>query len=148
MGRTKQAATTEPEGDWVQVGPVVRIGASPVLLTAAQAAAIARDYGQPVADMLTANVKAMQADHYAKMAAIIQAGLEATAPDEPPRGPILLSHGEVAELLDISVATVKRLVQDGRLPKPVQISAHRIGHRWTDVRDFARSTGKGDKVQR
>lgn len=46
----------------------------------------------------------------------------------------LLSHEEVARMLGCSVATVKRMVQEGRLPKPVQISERRIGHRYVDIK--------------
>jgi len=46
----------------------------------------------------------------------------------------LLSHEEVAKMLGCSVATVKRMVLDGRLPKPVRISERRIGHRYADIK--------------
>lgn len=150
---TMATAKHVPKGEHV-TGPVLNVGAAPVLLTAKQAEAIALEYGQPIADLLLANVRAMQADHYAKIGAVIQQALEATAPDEPPKQPLLMSHPEAAAALGISESTVKRLVQEGRLPKPVKISAHRIGHRWADIKAFADGqslsdgVGKGEKFNR
>ncbi|MGO4682463.1 hypothetical protein [Hyphomicrobium sp. 2TAF46] len=37
-------------------------------------------------------------------------------------------------MLSCSVATVKRMVYDGRVPQPVQLSERRLGHRYVDLK--------------
>ena len=52
----------------------------------------------------------------------------------------LLSHAEAANMLGCSVSTIKRMVVDGTLPKPVRLSEHRIGHRLVDVKKLVRGS--------
>ncbi|NOU05932.1 MAG: helix-turn-helix domain-containing protein [Hyphomicrobiaceae bacterium] len=54
----------------------------------------------------------------------------------------LLTHAEAAQMLGCSVATVKRMVQQGRLPQPVEISERRIGHRMPDILAFVGTNPK------
>jgi predicted DNA-binding transcriptional regulator AlpA len=51
-------------------------------------------------------------------------------------GQKLLSHSEAAKMIGCSVSTIKRMVAEGRLPKPVQLSEHRIGHRLADIKEL------------
>ena len=45
----------------------------------------------------------------------------------------LVAPKNVAAYADVHVATVHRAVKDGDLPKPLQISSRRVGHRLLDV---------------
>lgn len=47
----------------------------------------------------------------------------------------MLSWAQVAEKLGVSLATAKRMAQDGRLPKPAKIGKRRVGFRQADVLD-------------
>ena len=54
-----------------------------------------------------------------------------------------LSPKRVASLADVHVATVKRAVYDGHLPKPDRISSRRIAHRLVDVQDWLAKRQRG-----
>jgi predicted DNA-binding transcriptional regulator AlpA len=51
----------------------------------------------------------------------------------------LVAPKNVAALADVHVATVHRAVKDGDLPKPIQISPRRVGHRLLDVHQWLSS---------
>jgi len=57
-------------------------------------------------------------------------------------GQRLLSHEQAATFLGCSVASIKRMVRDGRLPDPVQIGERRIGHRLTELEAFIAQSDK------
>lgn len=48
----------------------------------------------------------------------------------------MLSPKHVADLVGVHKATIQRAVKDGQLPKPVQISSRRVGHRLLDVHQW------------
>jgi predicted DNA-binding transcriptional regulator AlpA len=56
-----------------------------------------------------------------------------------------LSPKRVAALADVHVATVKRAVNDGQLPKPDRISSRRVAHRLADVQDWMAGRKKGKR---
>jgi predicted DNA-binding transcriptional regulator AlpA len=56
-----------------------------------------------------------------------------------------LSPKHVADLADVHVATVKRAVCAGELPKPVRISSRRVAHRLVDVQDWLAGRKKGKR---
>ncbi|AGK59931.1 hypothetical protein HYPDE_41313 [Hyphomicrobium denitrificans 1NES1] len=110
------------------------------LLPAQDEARIIKQYGEairPVLDHLLDEKAAELANSYD--ASWRKLGEYLTAETREQTAQQLLSHEEVARMLGSSVATVKRMVQDGRLPKPVQISERRIGHRYADIKKL---TGK------
>lgn len=52
----------------------------------------------------------------------------ATQPEEPgPRDDDMLSPRDVVRLAGVSLRTLKRMVDDGRFPKPMHLSPRRIG---------------------
>ena len=57
----------------------------------------------------------------------------------------LLAPKDAAAALGISISTLKRLVADGALPKPKQISENRVGHRYIDLETYAND--RGDKLK-
>jgi predicted DNA-binding transcriptional regulator AlpA len=110
------------------------------LLSNAEREAIVRHYGEVVASQVDKVVAARGdriIDGFAKTMGVLANSLK---PDDTSQR--LLSHPEAATMLGVSVATVKRLVQDGRLPQPVKISEHRIGHRIDDLKAFCTSIAK------
>jgi len=107
------------------------------LLPADEEARLIRQHGEairPVLDKLLDEKAAKLGKSYGDAWAGMLAALldDAKNPSEQQ----LLSHAEAARMLGCSVATMKRLVLDGRLPKPVKISEHRIGHRLSDLKAF------------
>jgi predicted DNA-binding transcriptional regulator AlpA len=53
--------------------------------------------------------------------------------------PKLEPRAVVAHRLGVSESTVKRLVRDGKLAKPLKVTAQRVCWRSSDVDDFIRS---------
>jgi predicted DNA-binding transcriptional regulator AlpA len=62
-----------------------------------------------------------------------------TPPQEPePEDDTMLRMGEVVRLTGISGSTIKRMVIDGRFPKPTRLSPRRIGWQARDVKAWLR----------
>ncbi len=98
-------------------------------------ARLVRQYGeaiQPVLDKLLDEKAAKLAESYERSWAKLGDRLAAETADQT--APQLLSHAEAAKMLGCSVSTVKRMVAEGRLPQPVKLSEHRIGHRFADIK--------------
>ncbi len=108
------------------------------LLAPDEQARLIRQYGEvirPVLEQLLDEKAAGLAE--AHEASWRKLGEYLTAETREQTGQQLLSHEEAAKMLGCSIATVKRMVQEGRLPQPVQISQRRIGHRLADLKKLA-----------
>jgi|RhiMethySRZTD1v2_1073278.scaffolds.fasta_scaffold1982819_1 predicted DNA-binding transcriptional regulator AlpA len=57
----------------------------------------------------------------------------------------MLSPKNVANLVDVHKATVQRAVNDGQLPKPVQISSRRVAHRLAHVQEWIANRQNGGR---
>jgi prophage regulatory protein len=67
------------------------------------------------------------------------AGDQSTNKAEPePEDDTMLRIGEVIRLTGISGSTIKRMVVDGRFPKPLRLSPRRIGWQARDVKAWVR----------
>jgi predicted DNA-binding transcriptional regulator AlpA len=108
------------------------------LLSDKERAQLVREHGDALAGHVDAVVQA-RAQEFAlgNLAAMAKMFVPADH-----TAPLLLSHADAAYALGVSESQIKRMVVDGRLPKPAKISAHRIGHRWSDLVAFADSIGR------
>ena len=115
--------------------PMDYAGAYPfksLLITEADREDVVKQYGEVVAEAVD-KVVASRGDWIMESFARTMTKLaNSLKPEE--NGPRLLSHADAATMLGVSVATIKRMVQDKKLPEPVQISHHRIGHRIEDLK--------------
>ena len=105
------------------------------LVPAHEEARLVQQYGEairPVLDKLLDEKAAKLADSYDRTWSKLGATTAAEARDLT--APQLLSQAEAAKMLGCSIATIKRMVYEGRLPQPVQISECRIGHRYSDLK--------------
>jgi len=65
------------------------------------------------------------------------ADVAAEQPTEPePQDDDMLSPRDVARITGLSNSTIKRMVNDGRFPKPMQLSPRRIGWPAREVKDW------------
>ena len=116
--------------------PKPRSVVSHALISDAERTALIREHGEALAHHMDEALERRAHELTIKNAEVLAKALMQGAPPDLAK-PLLLSHGDAAFALGISESTVKKLVQDGRLPKPVKISEHRIGHRWEDLKAFA-----------
>ena len=63
---------------------------------------------------------------------------QATTSEQEPEDDTMLRMGDVVRLTRISGSTVKRMVLDGRFPKPLRLSPRRIGWPARDVKVWLR----------
>jgi prophage regulatory protein len=61
------------------------------------------------------------------------------APEPEPADDTMLGVKEVVRLTDISISTIKRMVIDGRFPKPMHLSPRRIGWLAREVKAWLRN---------
>ena len=107
------------------------------LLPAQEEARLVRQFGEaivPVLDKLLDEKVDKLAERYDGSMTKMLDYLIAETQEEI--GQRLLSHSEAAKMLGCSVSTVKRMVAEGRLPEPLRISEHRIGHRIADIKNM------------
>ena len=78
-----------------------------------------------------------------------QVSTEPTQPQpELPADDTMLRTREVLRLMGVSLSTLKRMVVEGRFPKPLRLSSHRIGwparevKTWLDAAEDARAKGR------
>lgn len=105
------------------------------LLPAHEEARLVQQYGEAIRPVLN-KVLDEKADGLAKAQeeSWRKFGAYLTAETREQTEQQLLSHEKAAKMLGCSVATIKRMVYDGRLPEPVKISDRRIGHRYADLK--------------
>ena len=107
------------------------------LLPAHEEARLVQKYGEairPVLDKLLDEKAKALAKKYEE--SWLKFGDYLVAETQQELGQRLLSHSEAAKMLGCSVSTIKRMVAEGRLPEPVQLSEHRIGHMLADIKKF------------
>lgn len=59
-----------------------------------------------------------------------------TAPEPPPANDTMLRMADVERLTGITKSTIKRMMADGRFPKPMKLGVRAIGWPAADVRTF------------
>ena len=63
---------------------------------------------------------------------------QAPTAEPEPEDDTMLRMGEVVRLTGISDSTIKRMVIDGRFPKPMRLSPRRIGWKAGEVKSWIR----------
>lgn len=121
-----------------------RIARAKVDLTpAAERVAIEARYGAIIGPLIDAKLEAKalellepyRAAHFETLRTL----LGDTTAD---RDRFLVSREKVAELLDASLSTVKRMEADGHLPEPISVGERGVRHRLVDIEAMARTRAR------
>lgn len=60
----------------------------------------------------------------------------------PEKKRVVVSIPRTAELLDVSTATLRRMVRRGELLPPIRLSSNRIVFLWDEIEEFLRTRGR------
>ena len=99
-------------------------------LTGAEAEALDEAWSQTFGEMLTDPIERSQ-----------RHSNNTSQPKELPPDKAMLSYRDVAGILGVSVATIKRMIRDKRLARPVKISERRVGWQRRYIDEWLESRG-------
>lgn len=114
------------------------------LLPPADRAQLETMYGQSIGPWLDAKLEAKAQEMLARFRdAWAQTWKDWAGENAMERAELLISREEVAEMLDVSLSTVKRMEVSGELPKPRKVgkSGKIVRHRLVDIEELANVRG-------
>jgi predicted DNA-binding transcriptional regulator AlpA len=95
-------------------------------------------YGKVIGPIIDAKLEAKAQELLARQSKnLTQVLSELLGPDD--RDARLISRQSAAELLGVSLSTIKRMEASGELPEPIKFGEHTVRHRLIDVEAIART---------
>ncbi len=108
------------------------------LLSPAERAIIEAQFGQLVGPIIDAKLDAKARELMASQEARWRQVLHDLVGDDPEHAARLISREQAAELLGVSLSTVKRMEERGELPEPIRFNDRVVRYRLVDIEKVAR----------
>ncbi len=130
-----------PNSQWPEtwrdrLSPVERAKAD--LLHPAERAALEAQLGEIVGPILDAKLEAKAVELVERYRLTQLAVLSSILGDTTERDRLLVSRDEAAEMLAVSLSTVKRMEESGELPEPIKFGERVVRHRLIDIEAIAK----------
>jgi excisionase family DNA binding protein len=108
------------------------------LLSPRERAALEDQYGKALGPLIDAKLEAKAQELLQRQAKSIRSIYHALVADMTNRDQLLVSREEAAQLLNISLSTLKRMEERGELPKPQKFGERIVRHRLIDIEAIAK----------
>ncbi len=109
------------------------------LLSPADRAELEATYGKLIGPLIDAKLETKARELLDRYQERQLALIRAVVGDTSNRDQLLVSRDEAAEMLGVSLSTVKRMEEGGELPEPIKFNERIVRHRIVDIERLART---------